>query len=74
MTSHGARNNRSVATNTAQNGYPSEQFTKRVYARHAKHEKRTCAQQDCDTKLSFYNDTNYCSKHQKDHITSRNFI
>lgn len=74
MTAHGARTNRSVVDHVSQTAYPSDHLTKRIYAKVATHEKKTCAFEDCNTKLSFYNDTDFCSRHQNGNISLPKFI
>lgn len=74
MTTSNSRNNRSVADLILQISYPSETITKKVYARREKYQHRNCLHEDCNVKLSFYNDTDYCSLHQRYHTDARNVI
>lgn len=68
MTEHGARTNRSVVDHVSQTAYPSDKFTKQVYKRYKIHQIKICSVEECNVKLSFYNDTDFCSRHQKGNI------
>lgn len=68
MTAPGIRTHRSVVDIVAQRGYDKVHSLEKRRQLLEQNKNRVCALDSCSTKLSMYNDTNFCAIHQRGNI------
>lgn len=74
MSSVGARTQRSVVDTIAQRGYDKVHSLEKRRKLLQLRKNRTCSLKDCKVKLSIYNDTDFCSSHQRGNVDPPKFL
>lgn len=74
MSGSGVRVQRSVVDVVAQRGYDRIQYLDKRRKELAKKPVRHCGHEDCNVKLSKYNDTDFCAQHQSGNISLPKFL
>jgi len=74
MSKPGVKTQRSVVDTIAQRGYDHLFRTEKRRQQIAQVPTRQCADEQCTTKLSKYNDTDWCSLHQTGNVILTKFL
>ena len=68
------RTQRSVVDLIAQRGYDKIHTLEKRRKMFESMKNRICSSEDCNIKLSMYNDTDFCAQHQRGNIPVSNFL
>ena len=74
MTAPGVKTQRSVVDSVAQRGYDHIMRLEKRAKLLKEQPVRFCSLEDCNVKLSKYNDTDFCAQHQKGNIQVPKFL